>query len=82
MSVYSYVHILECGNFVNLQIRLLTEAPKCDLAPRIISDIINKSRGKEKGTQKEHKLKPNERTFGGEHVFGRWPMVELAFGPL
>lgn len=67
---------------MNLQIRLLTEAPKCDLAPRIIPDIIDTSRGKKKGTQKEHKLKPNERTFGGERVFGRSGMVELAFGPL
>lgn len=61
---------------------LLTESTKCDLAPRIIPDIINTSRGKEKGTQKEHKLKPNERTFGGEHVFGRPRMVERAFGPI
>ena len=61
---------------------LLAEASKCDLAPRIIHVIIDTSRGKKKGTQKEHKPKPNERTFGGEHVFGRWPMVELAFGPI
>ena len=67
---------------MNLQIRLLTKTAKCDLAPRIIPDIINTSRGEKKGTQKEHKLKQNERTFWGEHVFGRPVMVELAFVPL
>lgn len=58
---------------------VLTEATKCDLAPRIIPDIIDTSRGKKKGAQKEHKRKPNERAFGGEHMFDGSLMFERAF---
>lgn len=60
----------------------LTKPRKCDLAPRIIPDIIDTSRGKKKGAQKEHKRKPNERAFGGERVFGRGVAVERVFEPL
>lgn len=61
---------------------VLTKPRKCDLAPRIIPDIIDTSRGKKKGAQKEHKRKPNERAFGGEHMFDGSGMFERAFGPL